>query len=132
MAQLLEAIRDYGPKLELTNTAHLNTIAAWMAMRTGLQRSEVMMMLQELSEVIVYYNAQGTPVKLPGIGTFTPSIDRHGAIKVNLRTDRSIKHELNANGVFSGIIHNKANINLTDAGFKALWDSDHPDDPLEI
>jgi hypothetical protein len=29
-------------------------------------------------------------------------------------------------------VHNKSNVGLDNDGFKALWDADHPGDPLEI
>jgi hypothetical protein len=69
MAKLLQAIVQYGPKLEHTKTAQLEQLAEFMAMRTGLNKSEVMMVLQEQSEAIVHFGKNGTPVKFPGVGT---------------------------------------------------------------
>ena len=90
------------------------------------------MVLQEMSEMIVYFNGQGTPVKLPGLGIFTPSIDRHGTYKINLRTDSALKKGLNAPDAYKGKLANKANIGLDNAGYKELWDAEHPEDPLEV
>ncbi|MFQ5859869.1 MAG: hypothetical protein ACE5LU_30100, partial [Anaerolineae bacterium] len=78
-----------------------------MAMRTGLNKSEVMMVLQELNEVILYFAGNGTPVKLPGVGTFTPSIDREGTFKLNYRADMALKNGLNMPGAFTGEVRNK-------------------------
>lgn len=132
MANLLQAVNKYGPKLELKTTAQLEKVAEWMTMRTGLNKSEVMMVLQEMSEAILNFNKDGTPVKLPGIGTFTPSIDKQGVISVSLRADTALKNGLNAPGAFSGGIANKANIGVTNEKLKELWDADHPDDPLNV
>ena len=60
MARMMEAVRDYGPKLELNPTAHLEQVADWMAMRTGLNTSEVVMVLHEINEAILFFNGQGT------------------------------------------------------------------------
>ena len=132
MAKILQAVRDYGPKLELQDTAHLEQVADWMAMRTGLNTSEIVMLLQEVNEAILFYNRQGIPVKLPGVGTFSPSIDRHGKIKINLRVDPALKRSINNLDTYTGRIKNKQRINLDNAGYKELWDADHPDDPLEV
>ena len=132
MAKLLRAIQSYGPKVALNSTAQLDDVAGWMSMRTGLNKSEVIMVLQELNEVLLYFVSQGTPVKLPGIGTFSPSIDRQGQYKINLRADTALKNGLNAPGAYKGQIINRVNIGLDNAGYKQLWDDDHPDDLLEV
>jgi nucleoid DNA-binding protein len=132
MARIVEAVRDYGPKVDLNPTAQLEQIADWMAMRTGLNKSEVMMVLQETNEAVLYFNSQGTPVKLPGVGTFTPSVDRGGTFKINFRADMDLKKRINAGGAYTGTVLNKNRIGLDNAGYKALWDADHADDPLEI
>ena len=132
MARIMQAVRDYGPKVKLNPTAQLEQVADWMAMRTGLNKSEVMMVLQEANEAILYFNAQGTPVKLPGVGTFTPSVSREGTFKINLRADAGLKKRLNAPDAYTGTLLNKNRIGLDNAGYKELWDADHPDDPLDI
>ena len=132
MARIMQAVRDYGPKVKLNPTAQLEQVADWMAMRTGLNKSEVMMVLQETNEAILYFNAQGTPVKLPGVGTFTPSVSREGTFKINLRADAGLKKRLNAPDAYTGTLLNKNRIGLDNAGYKELWDADHPDDPLDI
>ncbi len=101
-------------------------------MRTSINKGDVLRLLQELKEALLFFNSQGTPVKLPGIGTFSPSIDRHGQISINLRLDASLRQNINAPRTYTGFIRNKANIGLDDASYKALWDKANPDDPLEL
>jgi hypothetical protein len=103
-----------------------------MAMRTGLNKSEVMMVLQETNEAILYFSSQGTPVKLPGVGTFTPSVDRGGTFKINSRADMDLKKRINADDAYAGTVLNKNRIGLSNAGYKELWDADHADDLLEV
>lgn len=132
MAQLLQAINRYGPRLDLNKTAQLDQIVDWMASRTGLNKSEVMMVLQELNEAILFFNGAGTPVKLPGVGTFTPSISRDGQFRVKFRADQALKNGLNAANAYHGRMVNKANIGISNEDLKAAWDADNPDDLLEL
>jgi len=82
MAKLLQAVTQFGPKLELQPTAQLDKLSEWMAMRTGLNKSEAMMVFQESSEAILNFCKDGKPVKIPGVGTFTPSLDRNGEVSI--------------------------------------------------
>jgi hypothetical protein len=132
MAKFISAHRDLGPKLKLNNTVHLDQLAAWMSMRTNMNKGTVMMMLQELNEAILYFNSQGTPVKLEGIGTFAPKIDRDGNFSVYLRPDVGLRRGLNVPRAYTGQINNKANIGIDNERYKAMWDLTHPDDPLEV
>ena len=132
MAKLLQAVNQYGPKLSLNPTAQLKRIAEWIAMRTGLNTSEVLMVLQELHEALLFFTRDGTPVKLPGIGTFTPSISRTGKFNMNLRADIGLKNGLNSPGTYTGQIMRKDRIGFTDQQYKDIWDNEHPSDLLEI
>ena len=126
MAKFIQAYRSYGPRLELNATASLEDVAELMSMRIGLNAPEVLQALREIGEVIAYLNKQGTPVKLPSVGTFKPSIRRDGDLHTFLR-DR-----INSPNAYRGPILNRENLDLDNEGFKALWDADHPDDPLDL
>lgn len=132
MAKLLQAITQYGPRVELKPTAKLEKVAEWVSMRTGLTKSEVMMVLQEMSEVILYFNKDGVPVKLPGVGTFTPSVDGVGSYNIGFRADVELKNGINTPGAYQGDVKNSEHIGWTKEQYKELWDSEHPQDPLEI
>ena len=84
MAKLIQAVSRYGPRLEKLQTVSIEDIAESIARRTGLNISEIMMMIQETSEVILEFNRDGRPVRFPGVGIFTPSIKRE--------THRQIEH----------------------------------------
>lgn len=132
MAYLIQAIQTYGPKVELNQTAQVKELAEWLSMRTGANQNETTMLLHELKEAILYFNRQGTPIKLPGLGIFSPSIDRAGAFKVNLRADAALTKGINSPNAYVGRIANRQNIGLDNQALKALWDAEHPGDPLEL
>ncbi len=63
MTKFLKAYRTYGPRIDLNRPARLDTVVEWMMMRTGLNHGEVLMVLQEISKTLVYFNRRATPVK---------------------------------------------------------------------
>ncbi len=132
MARLLQAVSLYGPKIEYLSTSGLDDASENMSRRTGLNKSEAMMVFQEMGEVILDFNREGHPLKLPGVGTFTPYIDRDGTIVIRFRPEVTLKKGLNEDGFFRGNLKNAENTGLTNEEYKALWDADHPEDPLEI
>ena len=132
MAKLIQAFSSYGPRLDLNKTAQIGQVAEFLASRTGLNKSEIVMVLQELNEAIVFFNKLGTPVKLPEVGTFTPSITRDGKFNIGFRADVSLKNGINMTGAYQGRMNNKENISKPNTYFKALWDADHPTNLVEL
>ena len=132
MAKLIEAVRKYGPRLKVSSTAPMRKLARWIATRTSLNESEVLMVLEELREAILYFNGLGVPVKLPGLGIFTPTMSVKGQLRIKLRLDNWLRDSINHRDAFTGGVENRGGIGLTPDDFKALWDADHPDDPLEL
>jgi hypothetical protein len=131
MAKLIQALRMLGPQIKHNHTVQQEQITSLLASRTSLNKSEINMMIEELAEAILYFNAQGTPVKLNRIGTFSPTIDRNGAYKIKIRPDRALWKSINRADEFSGEVQHRRNIGLDNSGYKAQWDALHPDDPLE-
>jgi nucleoid DNA-binding protein len=132
MAQLFRAVKAYGPRLELSETAQIDDLVMYMTQRTSLNRSEVYMVLYEIHEALLHFNRRGQPVKLPGIGTFTPVMDRHGTIRIRFRPVVELKKGINNLYAYWGKIVNKRRMKWTDADYKQQWDADHPDDPLAV
>ena len=132
MAKLIQAVRRYGPRIELNQTVQINELAEWISGRTGLNKSELVMTLLELNEAIAYFSRRGTPLKLPDVGTFAPSITLSGVIKVKFRPDSSLRKVVSSSDAFVGRIRNQGNIGLTSEQLKTLWDADFPDDPLQL
>ncbi|MFH2105151.1 MAG: hypothetical protein ABII72_02845, partial [Parcubacteria group bacterium] len=93
---------------------------------------EAMMVFQETSEVILYFCKDGQPVKIPGVGTFTPSMNREGELIINFRADVALKNGINTPSAYEGVIANKERIGWTNEQYKEAWDADHADDPLVL
>jgi hypothetical protein len=129
MARLVTAVAKYGPKVARKPTAQLPEVSRWIARGTGLTDGQVSLALKELRDAILYFNASGSPVKLDGIGIFGVSVDRNGRRNITFYADQSLRRGAATSDL---TIRNHANIGLDNAGYKALWDADHPDDPLDI
>lgn len=130
MANRITAINSYRPKLALLPTIALNELVEFISSRTGLNKGELQIALAELSTAVQFYNKRGHGVKLPGLGTYLPSIDTAGKISVSHRLDREIENALNAPGAVTAQIINRQNIGKTSDEYIALWNADHPDDPV--
>ena len=130
MASLIAAINHYRPMIAYRATADWQQVAEYIAMRTGLNRSEIIMVLTELHDAILFYNGQGQGVKLEGLGTYLPNINYKGEFDVAYRMDSQLKRALNA-GNFSGRLRNKEHIGKSSDEIIALWNSEHPGDPVE-
>lgn len=130
MASRIAAINVYRPKVVLRPTVALKELVEYIADRTGLNKGEIQMALSELSAAVQFYNKQGQGVKLPGLGTYLPSVGLKGNFGISHRLDKEIANALNAPGAFSGEIANRENIGKSADDLVGLWNSAHPDDPV--
>ena len=128
MANLLQAINAYRPKLILGKTVKMKQLVEFISSRTGLNKGDIQIALSELSETVTFFNKQGQGVKLEGLGTYLPSMDTKGNISISHRLDTSIKSALNAHGAYLGDVKNRENIGKTNEEYTQLWNTDHPDD----
>ena len=58
------------------------------------------------------------------------SVDLDGRIEVKVRVDKRILRALNGPGAFRGHLINADNIGKSSTDLAALWNEDHPDDPV--
>jgi hypothetical protein len=86
--------------------------------------------LLELRDTVLFFNRRGQPVKLEGLGTYSPTVGLDGVFDASHRADSAIKNGLNAPGAFEGEIVNRENISKSSDELVALWDAAHPDDPV--
>ncbi|GAB4340638.1 MAG: hypothetical protein Kow0037_26670 [Calditrichia bacterium] len=98
------------PKIKTGKTTTKTELVEHIKERTGLVKSDVVGMLAELEDTLLHFLSMGRPVKLEGIGTFSPSIKLDGTIKINFRIDKSLGQRINLDGAFTGEIVNKDNI----------------------
>ncbi|MCP4602338.1 MAG: hypothetical protein GY847_17785 [Proteobacteria bacterium] len=130
MASKIQAVNAYRPKVKLGRTASLDQLVKYIADRTGVTEGEVSIVLKELRDAIIFYNLQGQGAKIEGLGTYLPKVGLDGTFDVSHRLDRAIKNGLNAPGAFSGEIVKRENIGKTADDLVAIWDEEHPDDPV--
>ena len=62
-------------------------LVEFIARSTGLNESGVRQVLLELRDTVLFFNLRGQPVKLEGLGIYTPSIQLDGNYKVGRRAD---------------------------------------------
>ncbi len=128
MATLIKAIASYGPRVELQHTIQTRELAGYIQGRTSLNRGEVENVLRELNEAIIFFARQGAPVKLGGVGIFTPIISLTGALGIGFRLDNDIDGMLNVENLFTGTVKNRENVGKTAEEIKAMWNEEHPGD----
>lgn len=130
MANKIQAINTYRPRLKLGRRAGTDELVAFIARSTGLNESGVRQVLLELRDAAIFFNQQGRAIRLEGLGTYSPSIDLTGTIKVSHRADMALKNALNAQGSFMGEILNRENIGKTSDELVAMWNEANPGDPV--
>ncbi len=131
MAARIKAINFFRPKLQRGPTVQMKELAAFIAQRTGVHESEILLVLLELRDALLHFFLTGRGVKLLGLGTFLPNIKPDGTLDVEHRQDREFKQDLNHSPFFSGTILNKENIGKPMKYLVNLWNEMSPWDPVE-
>jgi hypothetical protein len=91
MANRMNAVSTYRPKINLGQLVQTPELSRYIARGTALNRGEIGNVLDELNEAVIFYALQGIPVKINGLGIFTPAIKTSGKLRVGLRLDSSIR-----------------------------------------
>ena len=129
MANLIQAFAAYCPRIILRRAAAPQSFMKFLTKRTTLSSGVVKNVQESEVEALIDLLGEGRPVHT-GVAIFTPSLDRHGNVKVNVRVDKRIIAALNAPGRFNGMIRNGKNVGIDTAAFIRLWDEEHPEDPI--
>ena len=130
MANKMHALGAYRPRIIQGQTVQMPTLVRFIAATTGLNEGSITQVLLELRDSVAYHNALGQAVKLPGLGTFTPTVLLDGTYKVSIRPDPFLTHQLNGEGVSREKIANREHIGKSLAELIDLWNADHPEDPI--
>jgi hypothetical protein len=131
VAKFLQAVVAYGPKIDLMEAAEPQRFMELITRRTTLSAGVVKNVQETEVETLISLLKEGRPVHT-GIAIFSPSIDLKGNININVRVDKRIIAALNNPGVFAGHIRNSENIGKTAPEIVALWNEEHPDDPIPV
>ena len=131
MAKKITAIRRYKPEIKRGRTLQMPDVIRDMTRSTGLSQGEVLHVVYQLQEAILTANHAGQAVKIAGLGIFTPVIRMDGSLDMLFRPDVEMLRQLNDPTKFHAKILNKSNIGRSSEELIALWNADHPDDPVE-
>ena len=129
MAKLIQAIATYGPRIQLMEAVLPQRFMELITRRTTLSAGVVKNVQESEVETLIDLLKEGRPVHT-GVAIFTPVIDSQGNLSVSVRVDKRITTALNAPGAFTGKISNSGNIGMTSEEVAALWNREHPDNPV--
>lgn len=130
MTNRIRAINATRPKLERGPTVRQDELTEYIARHTGLNEGEIALVLLELRDAVAYHCRAGRGVKLDGLGTYLPSMQLDGSLDIEHRLDRALRRGINM-GRFTHALVNQQNIGKTPDELVALWNAEHPDDPVD-
>lgn len=130
MAARVTALRKYRPELKLMSTMQTPEMVEHIAQRTGLNEGEIRFVVCELRDTLLMAARRGQAVKIEGLGTFTPTLRLDGRFDLLFRTEPDLRKQLNNKTQHFGKILNKDNIGKSSAELVALWNQEHPEDPV--
>lgn len=132
MATLIQAVTAYRPRLAAPRRMGLDELAGRLTRGSLVTESIARMVLSDLSDEVRLGVRSGASVQLPGIGTFRPAIRLDGSMHTVVRIDKALRTNLATVDDYLGPIHGREFVGLDAAALKALWDAEHPDDPVEL
>lgn len=130
MAKRINAIKALMPQIELNKTIQIDELANYISRGTNLNPGQIKFVLDELNDALLFFTSTGQPIKLDGIGTFTPGIRLNGEFTINVRVDRELINGLNEPAAFKGRIRNRHNIGNSSEQLVEAWNREHPGDPV--
>jgi len=131
MAQLIQAIAAYAPKIVLIEAVNARKFMAMLTKRTTLSPGVVKNVQESEVEALIDFLKEGRSVRT-GIAIFTPIIDTQGNLSVSVRVDQRIIAALNVPGEFTGNVKNSENIGMSSAEMAAKWNGNFPDNLIEL
>lgn len=132
MATLIRAVARFGPRLVAAAPVEASELYKRMTAGTGLTAPVARLMLDQLADVLLVFLRRGSAVKLPGIGRLRVFMNRDGILRLHLVPDKRLLAALQDHERLTGTVEHAERISWTDADYKAQWDAEFPDDPLEI
>lgn len=131
MANKIKAFQAYSPRVKINRMKEVDDVVKYISGRSNLNESVLHLALLELKASLEFYLKQGYSVRLPGLGSFAPTIDRNGKVGMNQRPDKVLISELNVLGATTFTVRNKNMIGKSDEEFIQRWNNEHPEDPIE-
>lgn len=132
MAEEVKAIRAYTPRVVQGDMVEIEDVADYIEGRTSLNGGAVLNMLWEFRKALTVFALSGRPVRLKGLGIFSPRMDKDGVVGLNFRMDPWLKSELNVKGKFKGEMVNRDMLGKSAAEMIERWNDEHPDDKIKV
>lgn len=130
MSTNIKVIGTYRPRINLGKTAQKTELLRAATRATGLVEGTFDLSIREIRDQIIEFCREGRAVKIDGLGTWTPNLRMDGSFSIQYRPDNALIKGLNLPDVFSGTIVNAENIGKSMDELVALWNAEHPDDPV--
>jgi hypothetical protein len=93
------AIKTYCPTIELGELSDVDELSREISGQTTLSSGEVKLVLEELYEAVLFFHRAGRPVRLKGLGIYTPVMKLSGKIKISNRLDKLLSEGLNVQNI---------------------------------
>lgn len=129
MAKKIQAWVAYGPKIELAAPMTANEVVENIVNATNQSKGSTLAMLAELDVQLESGLKAGRIVQLPNGMHFEPIGKKDGSIMVRVRINPELNKQVNIG--FRGKWINAENIGKNEDEIFALWNADHPSDPVE-
>lgn len=133
MAKRISVINKLRPKVQSQGLVDLGALAARMARQsTTFDEDEMFGIFRKMMREIKAALQNGETVKLDGLVNVKPTMKVGGQVNLGLRADRSAIAHLNDPKLWTADkVLNHGNMNKTTDELIALWNEEHPDDPVE-
>jgi len=132
MAEEVKAIRAYTPRVVQGNMVEIEDVADYIEGRSSLNGGAVVNTLWELRKALTVFALSGRPVRLKGLGIFSPRMDKDGVVGLNFRLDPWLKSELNVKGKFKGEVVNRDMLGKSAVEMIERWNEEYPDDKINV
>jgi hypothetical protein len=130
MTSRIRAIQAYCPRLALGKPVSTEGFMELITQRSTLSPGVVKNVHDSEIRTLLALLLEGQPVHTEA-AIYTPSIGLDGKIEIKVRLNIDLLKTLNARGYFRGKILNAENIGKSADDLVALWNADHPEDPVE-
>ena len=101
------------PRLKLNKPKTTRDLMKYINQRSGFVSSDIIGMIYEFRDVILNHAREATPIRLEGLGIFSPSIKLDGTYNIKFRPDKSLIKDLNRENYLKPYITNRKNVGKT-------------------
>jgi hypothetical protein len=129
MASRIKAIMAYCPRLQRIQAATINRFLELVTQRTTFSNGLIKNVQETEIETIIGLLREGRAAHT-GAAIYTPTVDLHGKITIKVRANSRLQHAINVPGAYTGSMLNSENVGLSSAELIAMWNTDHPTDPV--